>query len=159
RWASEDEGDQDAPSRWVVEDGELRQTSPIHGETPGAPADRPGTYALAGDPGWADYRASVRLRSDAPAGIGGMFRVTAAKHCYRFRLGTAPARRIGRLIKKVDGLVSVLWEHPGPYLQQRDYLVTVDCVADRLAVYLDGALVIAVDDPDLTAGQIGLYAW
>src|SRR5262249_50007250 len=58
RWAFEEEGDQDGPARWVVEAGELRQTSPIYGETPGAPPDRPGTYALAGDPGWADYRAS-----------------------------------------------------------------------------------------------------
>jgi hypothetical protein len=64
-----------------------------------------------------------------------------------------------RLIKKVSGAVSVLWEDALAYEAGREYLMTIDCAGARLTGYLDGVLLFAVDDTDVTSGGIALYCW
>src|SRR5262249_20520375 len=120
----------------------------------------PGTYALAGDMTWTDYRISVRLRSDVAGAPGVMFRFQGQPNYQRFSVDLhQQAGGLGRLIKKVAGAVTLLWQHPGPYIQGRDYLLALDCVGERLAVYLNGTLVFVVHDSDLASGRIGLYVW
>jgi hypothetical protein len=158
RWTFVDEGDQQGPSQWEVAEGEMRQTSDIFGgSADGGVPDKPGTYALAGDPNWTDYRVSVRLRSDDDDAIGVMFRYADAQHYYRVSMDHQ--RRYRRLIKKVAGVVTVLWEDTVQYTLGREYVLTVDCVGERITGYLDGVPLFTVEDNDLTAGRIGLYCW
>lgn len=158
RWTFVDEGDQDGPSQWEVAGGELRQTSDIAGgSTDGSVPDKPGTYALSGDPSWTDYRISVRLRSDDDDAIGVMFRYQDADNYCRFSMDRERSYR--RLIKKVAGTVTVLWEDTVQYTLGREYVLTLDCVANRLTGYLDGVQLFRVEDSDLAAGRIGLYCW
>jgi len=158
RWNFVNDGDQEGPSQWEVTGGELRQTSNIHGGStdPGIP-DKPGTYALTGDKNWADYCTSVRLCSDTTSAIGVMFRCQDKDNYYRFSMDHQGSYR--RLIKKVAGAVTVLWEDSIQYTVGREYIVTIDCVGERLTGYLDGIQLFAVDDSSLAAGCIGLYCW
>jgi len=162
RWSFVAEGDQETPANWEVSDGEMRQTSSVFG---GGPPKMPGTYALAGEATWRDYRISVRLSSDVDSdtpvsAIGVIFRYQDENNYYRFSLDTEQGGH-WQLIKKVANVVTVLGEHPRPFTRPRgwDYVLTVDCVDDQLSVYIDGMRVFAVSDSDVASGRIGLYAW
>lgn len=159
RWMFVDEGDGEGPSHWEVSGGELRQTSRVHGGDVGPSVpDKPGTYALAGDAAWADYRVITRLRADVSDGaIGVMFRYQDAGNYYRFSIDGAG--RCRRLIKKVDGAVTVLWGDAVAYETGREYVLTLDCVGERLTGYLDGVRLFSLADGDIIAGRIGLYCW
>jgi hypothetical protein len=158
RWTFVDDGDQQGPSQWKVIDGELQQSSNIYGgSTDGNVLDKPGTYALAGDMAWTDYRVSVRLRSEDDDAIGVMFRYKDADNYYRFSMDAE--RHYRRLIKKVNGAISVLWEDAVPYILGREYVLTLDCVGERLSGYLDAMPMFSVEDGDLGDGRIGLYCW
>ena len=153
RWAFFDEGDKDGPSKWEVVDGELRQTSNIYSGSKDPNA--PGTYTVAGDVKWTDYRASIQIRSDDNDSIGVMLRYTDADNYYRFSMNRQSKYR--RLIKKVAGTVAVLWEDSVQYVLKRAYILTLDCIGTQLTVYLDGVRLFTIEDGDLSAGQIGLY--
>jgi hypothetical protein len=142
-----------------VTDGELCQTSNISGGAfDGSVPDKPGTCALAGDPGWHDYRFIVRLRSDGDNdAIGAVFRYRDENNFYRFSMDHA--RRYRRLIKKVGGVVTVLWEDDEQYVVGRNYVLTLECVGESLKGYLDGHLLFDVADAELAEGCIGLYCW
>jgi hypothetical protein len=158
RWTPVDEGDLGGPSQWAVTAGELRQTSKIQGGDPGpAVPDKPGTYLTAGDGTWTDYRLSVRLLSDTDQGIGVVFRHQDDENYYRFSLDRS--RGFRRLVKRVAGAITTLWEDGVPYTVGREYVLTVDCLGNRLAGYLDGIEVFSLDDASLAAGGIGLYCW
>ncbi|MCP4257776.1 MAG: hypothetical protein GY774_09655 [Planctomycetes bacterium] len=159
RWTFVDEGDQEGPSQWEVTEGELRQTSNIFGgSTDSSVPDKPGTYALGGDMAWTDYRINVRFISDDIDGaIGVMFRYRDADNYYRFSMVRKHNYR--GLIKKIGGVVTVLWEDAVQYTLGREYIVTIDCVGGRLSVCLDGIRLFTVEDSDIASGRIGLYCW
>ena len=160
RWTFVNEGDKQGPSQWKVTDGALRQTSKIYGgSTDGSVLEKPGTYALAGSAAWKDYRISVRLRSDDDYAIGVMFRYVDENNYYRFSMDRGRSYR--RLIKKVDGVVTKLWEDEDnvQYTLRREYVLTLDCVGEHLIGYLDGDQLFAKEDGELTSGRIGLYCW
>ena len=159
RWSFVDEGEQQAPSRWDVIDGELRQLASISdGSAHPKESNKAGTYALGGAATWADYRVSVRLISDDPIGaIGVMFRYQDADNYYRFSMDRQCSCR--RLVKKVAGNVTVLWEDTIPYIVGREYLLTLQCIGAQLIGYLDGVPLFSREDIDISAGRIGLYCW
>ncbi len=158
RWRFVDEGDQEAPSQWDVTGGELRQTSGIFGGVADASTpEQPGTYALGGNPAWSDYRISVCLRTDESGAAGVMFRFQDTDNYYRFSLGLQPDYR--RMVKKLRGVTTTLWEDDTASIPGRKYLLTLDCVGQQLTGYLDGIRLFAVEDDGLSAGQIGLYCW
>lgn len=158
RWTIVDEGNVGAPSDWSAANGEMRQQSDIHGGDP-APnvPDKPGTMAVAGDARWADYRVSARLTSDTDGGVGLVFRYKDASSHYRFSMDRAGSYR--RLVKKVGGTTTTLWEDAVQYAVGRDYVVTIDCVGDRLIGYVNGAQLFAVFDSAVASGRVGLYSW
>ncbi len=158
RWTFVDEGDRNGPSQWQVSNGELIQTSNIvGGSNDPSELNKPGTTALAGDKTWTNYRTSVRLRSHDNDGIGLTVRRTDENNFYRLSMDRALSYI--RLIKKVSGTTTALWEQPFQYIEGRDYILTLDCIGDRIVGYLDGVKLFSVDDRDLTAGCIGLYCW
>ncbi len=158
RWSFVDEDERGGRSQWQVSGGELRQTSRIAGGSSNAKApDKPGTYALAGDATWTDYRVDVRLRSDADGAIGVLFRYQDRDNYYRFSMDRAGNYR--RLVQKWAGVVRVLWQEAFQYMPGREYVMTVSCVGQRLAGFLDGQPLFALEDGALAAGGIGLYCW
>ena len=156
RWKVVDEGTFAGPSKWAATGGVLKQKSNICGEGKHE-ADKPGTYAIAGDATWTDYRVRLRLRSDDNDAIGVMFRYKDKDNYYRFSMDSQGKYR--RLIKKVNGTVTVLWEDTESFETGRAYTITLDAFGNRLQGYLDGSRIFEVLDSDLTAGKIGLYCW
>lgn len=145
-------------AHWEVTGGEMRQTGDYYeGSIDAAAIEKPGTYAIAGDPAWTDYRLSVRLRSDSDNAIGVVFRHKDRDNYYRFSMDEQLGYR--RLVKKVGGAFSLLWESSQGYDTQREHLLTIDCVGDRLTGYLNGVQLFALQDDDLAEGRIGLYSW
>lgn len=157
-WSYATAGDQATPAVWEIVGGELRQTSNVWGGSVD-PADipKPGTLALAGETSWTDYRVTVRLRSDDDDAIGVVVRYIDAANWYRFSMDKQRAYR--RLVKCVGGVVTQLWQDSVPYIQGREYLVTIDIVGDVITGYLDGVALFSVRDSSLSSGKIGLYCW
>ncbi|GAB89860.1 hypothetical protein [Gordonia rhizosphera] len=158
RWTFVEDGKKQGPANWRIGRGELRQTSNIYGgKIQPKPIDKPGTYAVAGQSSWSDYRFSTRLRSGDDDAIGVMFRYQDGDNYYRFSMDRERSYR--RLVKKVNGLFTLLWEEATRYELDRDYLLTVDCQGSRLRGYLDGVGLFDVCDDDLSMGKIALYCW
>ena len=55
-------------------------------------------------------------------------------------------------------MVSTLWADSVAYQSGREYVVTIDCIGDRLSGYIDGVQIFAVTDESFATGRIGLYA-
>jgi hypothetical protein len=158
-WATVDEGDEDAPSSWKISRGRLRQTSNIHGSG-NQTIDCPGTFVLAGDENWKDYRLVVEMRSNDNDAIGVMFRYRNEDNYYRFSMDSE--RRYRRLVRKNDGNVQLLFEDTLPFETGHTYTLVVDAFGNRLDVWLDGNKVLGIVDTSpkaLAQGRIGLYAW
>ncbi len=148
RWTFFNDGELEGPSCWEVRDGELRQTSNI---------SKFGTYALAGETTWQDYRFLARLRSDGSGALGAVFRYRDANNHYCFSMDRS--HRYRRLTKKVAGMSTVLWEDTVQYMVGREYVLTLDCVGEQLRGYIDGVLIFDVVDSELSVGCIGLCGW
>lgn len=170
-WSVVTGGDQLGPAAWDMSGGELHQTSNVWGGgTDATELAKPGTVALLtlpagiggaglipGSESWSDYRLSVRLRSTDDDAIGVVFRYQNEDNWYRFSMDRERSYR--RLIASVAGVVSVLWSDTAPYVLGREYLVTIDAVADSLVGYINGTELFSVRDGSLSQGTIGLYAW
>jgi len=159
RWQIVDHGDKEGPSVWEIRDGELWQISNIHGGLLNSQGiSKPGACILTGDADWDDYRLSVRLSSDDDDGIGAFFRYRDPNNFYRFSMDRE--RSFWRLVKTISGNVTVLSANTSfRYSLHREYVLTIDCIGHRIAIYLDGVRLCSLVDPDLPQGRIGLYCW
>ncbi len=166
-WFVRDEGTQDGPSHWAIQEAGtpptryIIQTSNI-GDNPVGGTDpvKPGTMLLAGDPGWTDYRLSAYLRSSDDGAIGVVFRYRDPNHYYRFSMDRE--RQYRRLVRVLDGHHTILAADDFVYRQNQDYPIAIEAIGSSLRVYQDGALVFDVTDQAdaaISAGQIGLYCW
>ncbi len=97
--------------------------SNIHDEG-SAPVEKPGTFVVAGDPTWTDYRVTVQFQSDTGGAIGVMFRYTDDENYYRFSMDDQQGYR--RLVRKVGGTFTVLWEDSMPYERGHEYVLMLD---------------------------------
>jgi hypothetical protein len=133
------------PSAWKLSGGALRQTHEII------------THAVAGDVTWTDYRVAVRLRSDAPAGIGILFRYVDEDHYYRFSLDASLGIRQLEVI--AGGVATTLWSAPGTYTVGEPFTLTVDAVGSHLVGYVNDTRLWDVSDGSHVAGQVGLFCF
>ncbi|MFC6954751.1 family 16 glycoside hydrolase [Halorubellus litoreus] len=141
-------------SDWRIEDGRLRQTSNIYGFV-GGDVNAPGTYAITGDD-WTDYRLTARVAAGDDDAIGLMFRYQSDGNCYRFSMDDQRSYR--RLVARTDGDVELLWSDETTGFQAgQQYLVTIECVDDRIRGYLDGELLFDVTDDTHRTGRVGTY--
>ena len=138
---------------WEATGGALRVAS-LTAEG-GAPA-YPGAYAAAGDPSWTDVIVQARLRSSGGA-VGVAVRGTGSGNYYRFSMSRDQGYR--QLVKKVGAAVTVLWHDAVAYEADRTYELTIVAAGASLRGYLDGVPLFAVEDADVPAGGIALYAW
>lgn len=157
----DDAGTQDGPSLWRRADGVLRQLSGIYGTVArpggGGIADYRGTHAVAGDPSWRDYRLTAKLRVDQGNSIGLVFRYVDDDNFYRLFIDVYSPYR--RLIRKQDGVATILWDDVGTRLVGESFTLTVDAIGDHLVAYLDDARLFDVHDAIHAAGRVGLYCW
>jgi hypothetical protein len=141
---------------WRVSGGELQYVSKSKVAADGQDTTKKlETYALAGENSWSDYRLSVQLQTKDSRAIGVLFRYTDEKNYYLFTMD--PSKPLRALNKIKDGKAYTLKSNADPMILNRDYIVTVDCVGERLTVYLDGVEIISATDSDIDSGRIGLY--
>ena len=158
-WIINDEGTIDTPSSWRLGNGIFLQNSNIHDGTDlGTDPSKLGTYAIAGDPSWTDYRLRVKMRSDDNDGaIGVMFRYQDADNYYRFSLDSQRSYR--RLVKKENGTITTLWEDSDRYTIGDLFTLTIDCISSRLIGYYQDIRLFELVDSAHSRGRIGLYGW
>ena len=159
-WAFLDEGDQDGPSAWNIQENGafLLQTANIYGgENDGARPDKPGTMAIAGKADWSDYDLTASLCSDDDDALGVVFRFRDPDNYYRLSMDRSRSYR--RLVKKTKGRFTVLAEDRFVYQPKRWYRVAVKVRQNRIQIYMDDAPVFDLRDSDHKSGQIGMYCW
>jgi hypothetical protein len=172
-WTVRDEGADQGPSQWIVREagnpparyveqttnvsaGAGQRASAFAGGTllvreedprPGIPqTDRPAN--------WTDYRLTTFIRSLDDDLVGVAVRWTG-RSGYLFTLDAELGRR--RLARIVNGTATVLAEAAGGYDTNRDFLVHVEAVGNRIRVFVDGAPLFEVTDNRFDAGGIALY--
>ncbi|MEO1688105.1 MAG: hypothetical protein AAFU61_09380, partial [Pseudomonadota bacterium] len=173
-WTVVDEGDQNGPSDWQVVGEAFVQASDIQSAQQGLGSNafsvegdgpfilRDGTYALWDDPaalGWTDYALSATLTPGDDDGIGLLVRYVDADNHYK--LESDAQTGLVMLTRHLDGRESILargWAEYTPG-EAQDWRVEVEGGAIR--AFIDGKAVFGtpVEDRNLEAGTVGLYAW
>jgi hypothetical protein len=154
-WKIVDEGSTDAPSEWSVVNGEMVQSSNIHS---GSSFYTYGTYAYYDDGfAWDDYTLKLKMRSSDNEGIGVLFRYQSSSNYYKFSWNSDQTYR--RLVKKSNGIFTVIAEDSVPYVTGQDYNLEISAVGNNIAVKIDGATIFSETDSDLSSGTIALYSW
>lgn len=158
QWDIVDDGTVSAPSDWRISGGVLQQRSNISdGIDDPTVFDRLGSMAIAGALGWDDYRVTAKVRAEDDDALGLVFRYADNDNYYRLSSDTEGGFR--RLIKRVAGAVTVLWEDANPHDVGAEFELTVEAIGSRLKGYQDGTLLFTVDDDALPNGRVGVYTW
>ena len=158
-WSVVDEGSYDGPSSWSASTGAMLQTSNIF-EKPTLVSDitKLGTYALyAAGRNWTDYTVSLTIRSEDDDAIGLMFRYQDNDNYYRFSWDKQRSYR--RLVKKQNGVFTLLAEDSVPYVTGQSYQLEIVAQGTTLQVSIDSTLIFSVTDNSLVSGSIALYSW
>ncbi|CAB5151719.1 hypothetical protein D3OALGA1CA_4652 [Olavius algarvensis associated proteobacterium Delta 3] len=157
-WQIVDQGDQDGPSLWQYDRGVWNQTSNIFGGQQGTSLpEKPGTFMVAMDSDFSDGSVLLSLVSDDDDGIGIMFRYQDASNYYRFSMDRQ--RKYRRLVKVVDGIVTVLAEDALEYEKGRWYEVEIKTEGYVIDVIIDGRVILHVTDRNFDSGKLALYCW
>jgi hypothetical protein len=161
-WTVVEEGTIDVPAQWGVQGGRLAQTGNIYGPTGSSVDHREGTFAYWDEVGafsWTDYSYEVTLESGDDDGIGVMFRYQDANNYYKVDMDKQ--RDFRKLFKMKDGVETTLASEAGGYEQDAEMRLQVSVIGDQISVSLDGTELFGgpVQDGDLTAGVVALYAW
>ena len=157
-WSVIDEGTHYRPSHWSVTGGVLEQSSNIHDNTNDRNVlPKLGTYLLVGDPNWTDYRVSVRMLATDNDAFGVMFGYRDSKNYYRFSMDESRSYR--RVVKFVNGAVTLLAEDAVAYEQNRWYAVEIRFSPGVIEVWLDGRRLFQIADSSHATGRIALYCW
>ena len=152
-WTIIDEGNDGGPSTWSAASGVLVQSSNI-GST--VNNGNLGTYALYTKRAWYDYQVSFKMRSDDDDRLGVMFRYQDDQNYYRFSWDKSGSRR--QLVKRENGVFTVLAEDAVPYSNGITYQVEIVAQGSSLKVNIDGSAIFAVSDASLDAGTVAFYS-
>ncbi len=158
-WTISDQGTLAGPSVWSAATGTMVQSSNIYSEpTSASELAKLGTYAsyTAGN-FWADYRATLNITSNDDDAIGLMFRYQNSNNYYRFSWDKQ--RNYRRLIKKVNGVTTLLAQDSIPYVTGQSYQLQILALGTTIGVSIDGTQIFSVTDSSLSSGTISLYSW
>ncbi len=97
------------------------------------------------------------MRSDDDDALGVMFRYQNNNNYYRFSWDSQRTYR--RLVKRENGVVTLLAEDQDPYVVGQSYQVEIVAQGPQLEVWIDGAQIFAVADASFASGTIALYSW
>ncbi len=150
---------EDAPT-WTTINGHLQQGGDATGQ---AGADD--TVFLTGDPAWRDITVEAQMACSSNVPMGLVWRATGPRY-YRFDLapnlgGSHPNATMWRF---GDGplpvrVATVPVDRFAGYTRGQWYTVRVTTQGARHQISIDGVPVLDVQDPTLTQGRIGLYAY
>ena len=144
-------------SAWVASRGVVTQTAMTGAANPFEPFGLPGTN-LVGGKAWRDVVVSAALRCDTNRGaVGLLVRWVDEQNHYRFSMSAQGGYR--RLVRRVGGMYTVLWEDTGAVRVGQDHRVVVTALGSALSVSVDGVLVCSVVDSALASGEAGFYSW
>ena len=157
-WTVHDEGTISAPSKWQVVNYQLKQSSNIYGgSTARSDIRKPGSNIVAGNAAWKNYDFSLRMRTYDDDGVGVVFRYADKNNHYRFSMDRQ--RGYQRLVKKVNGVYTLLAQNSRGYATNTSYLLRVVAVGSSLQILVDGVVIFTVNDGSLSAGKFGMYTW
>tara|TARA_R110002096_G_scaffold97694_22_gene217868 strand:+ start:2744 stop:4792 length:2049 start_codon:yes stop_codon:yes gene_type:complete len=155
------------PSNWLIEKGELKQTSNIwsyNGEVEFI--YHLGTHAVSGELEWTDYSVNAVLTSNDDDGIGLIFRYQDSKNYYRILLlndaGNSGAANstFQRIQKFVDGEPTTLFQNKiTPAFPNGYFALTADVRGDTIRAYLDGELIGEAIDSTYSSGKVGVLCY
>lgn len=156
-WSFIDEAD--GVSDWQIQGQSLVQSSNIWGgSTNSAVIDKPGTYAIAEQKIYTDFRLQVEMENADNDVIGVVFQYQDQNNYYRFSMDAQRTYR--RLVKKVSGNYELIWEDDAngydPLYRQT---ITVDALEGKITIYLNGISLCEVTDDTFDDGKIGMYCW
>jgi hypothetical protein len=158
-WSVVDEGSYGGPSSWSASTGTMLQTSNIF-EQPTLASDisKLGTYAwYTAGTSWTDYSTKITIRSDDDDAVGLMFRYQDNDNYYRFSWDSQRSYR--RLVKKQNGVFTLLAEDSASYVLGQSYQLEIVAQGTTLQVSIDSTLIFSVTDNSLVSGSIALYSW
>ncbi|MDE1462039.1 chitobiase/beta-hexosaminidase C-terminal domain-containing protein [Spartinivicinus poritis] len=161
-WQVTDQGDQQAPSIWQIQQGQLRQLSNIWSlpNDDGSIPDKLGTfisYQLGFD--WQNVIIDVDIQSQDDDAVGIMFRQDSAGNYYRFSWDQSRGYR--RLVKYYNGNFTVLAEDQVPYITGQTYHLTVRADGNQLVVLVNQQQIFTITDTlnPILQGTLALYSW
>lgn len=158
-WTVVDQSTQYSPAAWTASSGALVQTSDAYTlPTDRNSLDKLGTYIwYPAGLSWTDYRLTHALRSQDNDTLGVMFRYQDENNYYRFSWDRQRAYR--RLIKRVNGVATLLAEDSVTYVTSQTYAMEIVAQGSNLSVLIDGAPALSATDADLASGSIAFYSW
>ena len=113
--------------------------------------------SVAGQWFWDNYRveASCRPRSNAAFGLYLCYR--DPENHFLYRIDNDPDGPSRQVVKTIQGKRTVVGTAPGGCMPDQWYRLAADVTDGHVKVYLDDTVVLAVSDPALCFGKIGLY--
>ncbi|WP_129775621.1 outer membrane protein assembly factor BamB family protein [Peristeroidobacter soli] len=148
-----------AASVWRVSNGAATELTGTWSGSLTSPAiDKQATYLLqTSGTHWTDYRVNLSISSPDDDSLGLMFRVRDDNNYYRFSMDRE--RGFRRLVKKVNGVYSTIWQDTWQYVQNQSYQLEVEVVGTTITIRLDGVQLYTGNDPSHLRGSIALYSW
>lgn len=158
-WRVVDNAPMTRSSRWRSNNGVAMELNAGYSGSLGSTAiDKLGTYLLqTSGAQWTDYRVNALLSSAATNSFGLMFRVRDDNNYYRFSMDRD--RSFRRLVKRVNGVFTTIWQDTTQYVQNRPYQLEVTVQGTTITVSLDGVQLYSGIDNSHLRGSIGLYAY
>ncbi len=154
-WSIVQEGNWGGLARWSAAGGVLQQISPIRTLFDGIAAR--GTYALSeSGAAWTDTEVDLNLASGGDGHVGVMFRVQDPNNYYRFSWNRGQGA--ASLVRCLNGRFERLAIASFSALRARPYGVVILARQSTLQVYVEGRLLLSVQDSSLASGRIALYS-
>ena len=135
-WIEASQGKTYGPADWRETGGRLEQWSNLCDESDRYPLftnGRVGTYLYWKDPdasSWSNYAVDVKMRSDDNDGIGLMFYYRDSTNYYRFEMDSQ--RGFRKLIRKANGIVTLLGSNASGYVPGRTYAVRIEASGGQI---------------------------
>ncbi len=152
----------EGPSDWKVEsDGWLHQQSNIWGRRGDFLKVWYGTFLVAGEKDWADYRLSLKAKATDDDGFGVVFRFSDPEHFYRLLfiedgLNGGP---VTRLDKREGADYTELWSSGRGYKPGTEMFIEVEVTGATIKARVDGQRLFELTDNSYGQGKIGLFCY
>jgi hypothetical protein len=160
-WNVVDEGTENVPSEWVVENETFVQRSPIYTPESDFAVEKQGTYALfdaADTSNWTDYRMDVSIRSLDDGYLGVMFRVLDKNNFYRISWNRQDGNAY--LVKCENGNYTLIAQKRFQMHKGQVYDLNIIANGALLQVFVNGQRLMEITDNNpITEGTVGLYSY
>jgi hypothetical protein len=162
-WTVVDDPDTiEGPSDWRVEtDGWVHQRSNIWGRRGDFIGRWFGTYLIAGDARWKDYKLSVKAKAEDDDGFGVVFRYQDAEHFYRllFLQDGLSGGPITRLDRRDGADYTELWSLARGYASRTETTIEVEVRGEIITASVDGRQLFEVKNAAYKSGKVGLFCY